>query len=180
VISDLRRLKLEKAFGSIDADQDGVIDSLDVTALAQIWCETYDLAPRSDDWKLVHRHANILWRDMPGSMAEDGFKRVTVRDWVRWGEDPAFPEFVEKSAIPFSIAVFTAADKDKDGRINAAEMMAAQIRGGMSEEETTKAFSILDTDGDGYVTTDEYFEAAREFYLSDDPAARGNHIAGEL
>ncbi|WP_033443279.1 EF-hand domain-containing protein [Saccharothrix sp. NRRL B-16314] len=178
--TELRRLKLEKAYYSIDVDRDGVIDELDVTALAQIWCDTYDLEPRSEDWRRIHFHAHKLFRGMPGKTDGEGVKRVTVEDWVAWGDDPAFPAFVEDAAIPFSIAVFTAADKDRDGRITAPEMMAAQIRGGMSEEETTQAFGMLDTDGDGYVTTQEYVEAARAFYLSDDPDEPGNSIAGDL
>jgi Ca2+-binding EF-hand superfamily protein len=178
--STLRRRKLEKVFGSIDVDHDGVIHDVDITALAQIWCETYDLAPRSADWNAIHQQANKMWRDMPGQLDATGTKRVTVHEWVAWGDHPEFPEFVERSAIPFSMAVFAAADKDKDGRIDRAEMMAAQTRGGMSEAETIKTFATLDTDADGYVTTDEYIQAAREFYLSDDPNAPGNGIAGDL
>lgn len=178
--SELRRRKLEKSFGSIDVDRDDVIHEVDVTALAQIWCETYDLTPRSPDWTAIHIAGQKLFREMPGTTDAHGVKRITVQDWITWGDDPAFPGFVEATAIPFSMAVFAAADKDNDGRINAAEMMAAQTRGGMSEDETNKAFGILDTDGDGYVTTDEYIQAARDFYLSDDPNAPGNFIAGEL
>jgi EF hand domain-containing protein len=178
--TELRQRKLEKAYGSIDVDQDGVITALDVTALAQIWCETYDLPPRSADWFAIHAAGQKLFREMPGSTGPDGVKHVTAADWVRWGDDARFPEFVENTAIPFSMAVFDAADKDDDGKIDRAEMMAAQIRGGMSEVETKQAFGILDTDGDGYVTHDEYVRAARDFYLSDDPEAPGNSIAGEL
>lgn len=178
--SALRTTKLRKVFSAYDADQDGVMDELDVTALAQMWCDTYDLPPRSAEWSRIHRQAHRMFRDMPGSVGADGAKKVTVDEWVAWGDHPEFRQFVETSAIPFSMAVFAAADKDGDGRINVREMMAAQIKGGMSEQETNKVFALLDTDGDGYVTTDEYIQASREFYLSDDPAARGNHIAGEL
>jgi Ca2+-binding EF-hand superfamily protein len=180
MVSELRQKKLEKSFGSIDVDADGVIDLLDVTALSQIWCDTYELTPRSEHWRSIHAAGNKMFAGMPGTVDADGIKRVTARDWVDWADKPDFPEFVEESAIPYSMAVFAAADADNDGRINAAEMMAAQIKGGMSEAETKSAFSVLDTDGDGYVTFDQYVEAAREFYLSDDPNAPGNHIAGEL
>ncbi|CAM4472622.1 EF-hand domain-containing protein [Nocardia ninae] len=178
--SALRISKLRKLFGAYDVDQDGVMDELDVTALAQMWCDTYDLPPRSAEWNRIHRQAHRMFRDMPGSVDADGIKKVTVDEWLAWGDHPEFRKFVESSAIPFSMAVFAAADKDQDGRISMPEMMAAQLKGGMSEQETNKVFSLLDADGDGYVTTDEYVEASREFYLSDDPAARGNHIAGEL
>ncbi|MFE9577151.1 EF-hand domain-containing protein [Nocardia sp. NPDC006044] len=156
------------------------MDQLDVTALAQMWCDTYELPPLSAEWSRIHRQANRMFRDMPGSVDADGTKKVNVEEWVEWGDHPEFPEFVETAAIPFSMAVFDAADKDRDGKITAPEMMAAQIKGGMSEQETNKAFALLDADGDGFVTTDEYVLASREFWLSDDPAARGNHIAGEL
>jgi Ca2+-binding EF-hand superfamily protein len=179
-ISDLRRRKLEKSYGSIDVDQDGVIDELDVTALSQIWCDTYDLAPRSPAWRKIHGQGQQMFRGMAGSVDADGIRRVTLDDWLNWATKPEFVEFVERDAIPYSMAVFSAADKDEDGKINAAEMMAAQIRGGMSEKETADAFGVLDTDGDGYVTYDEYVAAARDFYLSEDPEARGNYIAGDL
>lgn len=179
--TELRRRKLEKVYRSMDADEDGVIDELDVTALAQIWCDTYDLAPRSESWRRIHFHARKMFRDIiPGRLGAEGIKWVTVEDWITWGDDPAFPAYVEASAVPFSMAVFAAADKDADGRITVAEMMAAQLRSGMSEAETRQAFDLLDTDRDGYVTTAEYSRAARAFYLSDDHDEPGNTIAGEL
>lgn len=180
MVEELRRRKLEKVYGSFDADRDGVIDELDITALAQVWCETYDLPPYSEHWRSVHLHAHRMFRAMPGRPNVEGVEQVTVEDWVAWGDDPGFADFVEASAIPFSMAVFAAADKDRDGRITATEMMAAQMRGGMSEEEARRAFTVLDTDRDGYVTTDEYIRAARAFYLSDDPAEAGNSIAGDV
>jgi Ca2+-binding EF-hand superfamily protein len=176
----LLRRKLEKVFGSFDVDADGVIDELDITAMAQIWCDTYDAAPRSAGWRQIHGAAHKMWRDIKGSVDADGVKTVTLQEWVDWSAKPEFPEFVEKSAIPFSMAVFGVADSDGDGRITVEEMMAAQLKSGMTADETRGAFDLLDTDQDGFVTTDEYVQAARDFYLSDDPDAPGNRIAGDL
>jgi hypothetical protein len=178
--TDLLQRKLEKVFGSFDVDRDGVIDQLDITAMAQIWCDTYEVAPHSEGWRKIHGAAAKMWRDIRGSVDTDGMKRVTRQEWVAWSDKPDFPEFVETSAIPFSLAVFDVADADRDGRITVEEMMAAQIKSGMSAAETRGAFDLLDTDHDGYVTGDEYAQAAREFYLSDDPDAPGNSIAGDL
>jgi Ca2+-binding EF-hand superfamily protein len=178
--TDLQRRKLEKVFGSFDVDRDGVINELDITSMAQIWCDTYDVVPRSESWLKIHGSAARMWRDMRGSTGRDGVKRVTKEEWVAWMGSPEFADFVERSAIPFSMAVFDAADSDRDGKITVEEMMAAQSKSGMSEAETRGAFDLLDTDHDGYVTGPEYVQAAREFYLSDDPKAPGNLIAGEL
>jgi len=178
--TELQRRKLEKVFASFDVDQDGVIDELDITAMAQIWCDTYEVPPRSEGWRKIHGRAHAMWRRIRGSTEADGTKRVTRQAWVAWIDEPGFEDFVETAAIPFSMAVFEVADSDRDGRINAREMLAAQSKSGMSEEETDRVFERLDTDRDGYVTGPEYAQAAREFYLSADPEAPGNVIAGDL
>ncbi|GAA5127373.1 EF-hand domain-containing protein [Haloechinothrix salitolerans] len=178
--TDLLQRKLAKVFASFDVDQDGVIDELDITAMAQIWCDVYEVAPNSAEWRQIHGRAHAMWREMRGSTGADGIKRVTLSEWVEWGTKPDFPDFVENAAIPFSLAVFDVADKDRDGKITMPEMMAAQSKSGMSPEETQSAFDTLDTDRDGYVTGEQYAQAAREFYLSDDPNAPGNLIAGDL
>jgi EF hand domain-containing protein len=175
-----RQRKLQKVFDSFDPDQDGVIDELDLTAMAQIWCDTYEVPPNSTAWRKIHGQAHQLWRGIQLSMDSGDVDRVTKAEWVARMDKPDFPVFVEDVAIPFSMAVFDAADKDMDGRITVEEMMAAQSKSGMSEQETRSAFELLDTDHDGYVTADEYVQAAREFYLSDDPQAPGNRIAGDL
>lgn len=178
--SDLRRRKLLKSFGSLDFDHDGVIDEVDAVALAQLWCDTFELDPRSGDWRRIHRCAHTLLRDVPGKPDPDGIKRITLQDWLDWGDHPDFARYVEQIAIPFSVAVFTAADKDKDGLLTPSDMMAAHLKAEMSEADSQLAFSSLDTDGDGYVSVDRYFAANREFYLSEDPEARGNFLAGHL
>jgi Ca2+-binding EF-hand superfamily protein len=59
-------------------------------------------------------------------------------------------------------------------------MMAAQRRSGLSEEEVRRSFDVLDFDGDGYVSAEDFVEAHRDFYFSDDPNAPGNLMAGDL
>jgi Ca2+-binding EF-hand superfamily protein len=172
--------KLEKVFDSFDLGHKGVIDELDLVAMAQIWCETYDATPNSLTWRKIHGQARGFWRGIQASMESGDVERITKADWVAYMDKPGFAEFVEKVAIPFSMAVFDAADKDGDGRITVEEMMAGQGKSGMSEQETRSAFELLDIDHDGLVTADEYVQAAREFYLSEDPDAPGNLIAGDL
>jgi hypothetical protein len=178
--SDLRRRKLEKSFGSLDFDRDGVIDEVDAVALAQLWCDTFELDPRSADWRAIHRCAYTLLREVPGEPDADGIKRTTLEQWLAFGDHPDFAGYVERIAIPFSVAVFAAADKDKDGLLTQADMMAAHLKAEMSEADSQLAFGSLDTDGDGLVSVSQYFAANREFYLSEDPEARGNFLAGHL
>jgi len=180
VATDFQRRKLEKVFASFDPDADGVIDELDLLAMAQVWCDTYGAAPNSADWRGIHAAALAMWRSLRAGLGAPADGKLTTDEWVAAMDSPFFPKFVDDAAIPFSMAVFAAADKDGDGRITAAEMFAGQSRTGMTEAETRAAFEQLDGDGDGFVTAQEYVEAARDFYLSEDPEAAGNLIAGDL
>jgi Ca2+-binding EF-hand superfamily protein len=177
MVTELQRRKYEKAFDRFDADDDGIIDETDILAMAQLWCSTFDVAPRSEGWKKINSLANKMWRDLQGTVDADGNKTVAKEEWDAAMGDP---DFVETVALPFALAAFDLADKDGSGQLTVDEMIAAQSKAGMSEEESREVFDKLDTDGDGYVTRDEYAQAVREFYLSDDPNAAGNLMAGNI
>ena len=55
--TELQIRKLHKWFASFDADGNGVVDILDFTGMAQLYCEAYGIAPRSDAWRRMHGSA---------------------------------------------------------------------------------------------------------------------------
>jgi Ca2+-binding EF-hand superfamily protein len=178
--SDLQLRKLTRWFASFDVDRDGVIDVLDFTGMAQVYCEAYEVAPRSDKWRRMHHHALIVWRAIEQRIGAAHPARLTREEWLAWPGTSEYVDFIICAAIPFSQMAFSIADADGDGRCNVYELMAAQRRSGMSEEEIHRAFDRLDRDRDGYVTADDFERAHREFYFSDDPEAPGNYLAGEI
>ena len=178
--SDLQVRKLDRWFASFDTDRDGVVDVLDVTGMAQVYCEAYGVPPRSDTWRDMHRWALVMWQAIERRTGALDPARLTRDEWVSWIGTHEYVDFILRAAIPFSQMAFSIADADGDGRCDVYELMAAQRRSGMSEEEIHRAFARLDQDGDGYATTEDFERAHREFYFSDDPAAPGNYLAGEI
>jgi len=178
--SDFQVRKLHRWFASFDTDRDGVIDVLDFTGMAQVYCEAYDVPPRSDAWRRMHHHALIVWRALEQRTGAAQPAKLTRGEWVAWLGTSEYTDFILRAAIPFSQMAFSLADGDGDGRCNVYELMAAQRRSGMNEDEIHRAFDRLDQDGDGYVTEDDFEQAHREFYFSDDPSAPGNYLAGEI
>jgi hypothetical protein len=178
--TDFQVRKLQKYFASFDVDGDGVIDMLDYTGMAQLYCEAYDVTPRSPTWRAMHEWALIVWRAIERRTGSLHPTKLTRDEWVSWMGSSEYADFVIHAAIPFSLMAFAIADADGDGRCNVAEMMAAQRRSGMNEAEIHRSFDVLDTDGDGFVTAEEFAQALDEFYFSDDPDAPGNLLAGDL
>ncbi|HEV2887537.1 MAG TPA: EF-hand domain-containing protein [Jatrophihabitans sp.] len=178
--TDLQLRKLVKVFASFDTDADGVIDVLDFTGMAQVYCEAYGIAPRSQSWRKIHQCAQVMWRAVEQRTGSLNPAKLTRQEWISWMGSHEYDDYVTQAAIPFSLMAFWLADADHDGRCDVDEMMAAQRRSGMSEDEIRRSFDLLDTDGDGYVTTEDFAQALEEFYFSDDPDAPGNSIAGDL
>jgi Ca2+-binding EF-hand superfamily protein len=179
-VTDVQVCKLHKWFASFDTDDDGIIDVLDFTGMAQVYCEAYGIPPRSDSWRRMHESAHVVWRAIEQRTGTLNPAKLTLKEWVSWLGSNEYVDFVERAAIPFSLTAFSIADADGDSRCQVHEMMAAQHRSGMSGQEVHRSFDLLDADGDGYVTAFEFTEALREFYFSDDPDAPGNFMAGDL
>jgi Ca2+-binding EF-hand superfamily protein len=51
---------------------------------------------------------------------------------------------------------------------------------GATEEEAQAAFTHLDQDNNGTLSTDELAAAFFEYYSSSDPSAHGNYVFGSL
>jgi len=178
--SELQIRKLDKVFLSFDADGDGVIDVLDLTGMAQLYCDAYGIATRSERWRKMHGCAQVMWRAIEQRTGTADPAKLTRQEWLDWRGSSEYVDYVILAAIPFSLAAFALADADGDGRCQVEEMSAAQRRSGMSEREIRWSFGLLDSDGDGYVTAEEFAQALEEYYFSDDPDAPGNSIAGDL
>jgi hypothetical protein len=70
-------------------------------------------------------------------------------------------------------------DADHDGRITAAEHRAFLVAMTVDPTRAATAFPHLDTDGDGFLSREEYVQLMEEFYTSDQPDSAGSWILGK-
>ena len=175
--SDFQRRKISGVFGAMDADDDGYLTESDFRALTARWLdlrgtgggtpEGEKLAAIMMGWWVTLRDASD--RDRDGKVSLDEVLAVV-------DELPKMPGAVTGTAA----AMFEAVDENGDGTISAAEyrrMIAAWSGTGIPTDEV---FALLDTDGDGRLSHDEFTGHWYEFWAGDDPAAPGSAVFGRV
>lgn len=175
--SDFQRRKISGVFGAMDADDDGYLTEADFRALTARWLdvrgtdsgtpEGEKLAAIMMGWWATLRDASD--RDRDGKVSLD--EVLTVVD-----ELPAMPGAVTGTAA----AMFEAVDENGDGTISAAEYRRMIEAWSGTTTSTAEAFALLDTDGDGRLSHDEFTGHWYEFWAGDDPAAPGSSVFGRV
>jgi Ca2+-binding EF-hand superfamily protein len=177
MVTKIQQRKFEQYFDRYDVNGDNVIDQSDIDGLIQSWFVAFNVAPRSARWQEVTRRANKFWHMIEGHLDANGDKVVSKQEWVAAHEDP---DFIDKIAIPLAEATLEIGDTDQDGKLSLNEWLTLQAVSNVSHPEGLKMFQALDSDGDGFITSDEHSAALREFFHGTDPNAAGTHLAGRI
>ncbi|RAY12891.1 calcium sensor EFh [Actinomadura craniellae] len=169
--SPFQRDKVRLVFDAMDGDGDGALRETDFEALARRWAavrvagdEERLLAVMRGWWSTLARHSRTA-----DAVAIDDV--LTVVDLLK-----AMPEAVTATAD----TMFEAVDENRDGLISPAEYrrMIEAWRGGPAEVGDT--FALLDSDGDGAISREEFAAHWYEFWAGDDPAAPGSRVFGRV
>jgi Ca2+-binding EF-hand superfamily protein len=90
------------------------------------------------------------------------------------------PDNFESAVLAIADALMRALDTDGSGTLSTSEYVGMYSSLGVPPEHSTAAFHLLDRNGDGQISHDEFRTAIVEFYLSDDPNAPGNWLLGPM
>ncbi|MCR6486680.1 EF-hand domain-containing protein [Amycolatopsis sp. OK19-0408] len=175
--SDFQRRKISGIFGSMDADDDGYLTESDFQALTTRWLELRGTDGGSPEGEKLSAIMMGWWATLRDASDRDRDGKVSLDEVLSVVDElPKMPDAVTGTAS----AMFEAVDENGDGTISAAEyrrMIEAWSGGGLPADDV---FALLDTDGDGRLSHDEFTGHWYEFWAGDDPAAPGSAVFGRV
>jgi Ca2+-binding EF-hand superfamily protein len=178
MLGTIQKTNLNRVFDTLDVTGDGYLDASDFQTLAQrmrtlradMDQQTQkDIDKAFTDWWKTFRDASDTDKD--GQITRDEFIGAVDRGLQN------DPEFIERM-VHVSKITFRAADVEGNGRLTPEQVERLYHAFGVNTEYSADTFQRIDSNGDGTVTVEEYVQAAREVYLSNDPTAPGTVMFG--
>ncbi|MFD5142657.1 EF-hand domain-containing protein [Streptomyces sp. NPDC058401] len=173
--------KCDRLFAFYDTDGNGRLDRDDVNLMVGRVLAGSHVPLDSPKAAAVRAEYDAWWQslvdhadtDADGVITQDEFR--TAMSGLS-PDRPAIQSTVRKAVD----ATFTAMDTDDDNQIPVSVVVAMFTSGGLSHESAAEAARVLDINGDGTITRDEYATAWLGFFLTDDPDAPASRILGKL
>ncbi|MGY1898618.1 EF-hand domain-containing protein [Nocardia gipuzkoensis] len=182
-ISEFLTRKLERRFATFDFDGDGRIERSDFDSSARAVAAEFGHEPDSPaahqllqlSLQLWGRLASVGDVDIDGSVDLSEYKQAFAEGLL------VTEESFEQGYRPFLSAITAIADVDGDGKLTVEDYV--RWTGALMHLPADDAREIhrrLDTDGDGFVTTDDLLQAIYDYYFDENPEGVGSWLLGKL
>jgi Ca2+-binding EF-hand superfamily protein len=180
-VDDLLTAKISQGFDYLDADGDGYLTEQDHVLMGQRVAASLGHASGSSAERQIIDAYLRIWRDLHLPHIPDGGTTISKQQFLVSTRSLAADPAAARATVGAVAEAFLAiADTDHDGQVNPAEFSAFQ-RGhfpGLTDTDLNEAFAHLDSDGDGYLSAEEFIRVVIEFWSSSDPDAPGNWWLG--
>jgi Ca2+-binding EF-hand superfamily protein len=175
--SEFQRRKISGIFGAMDADDDGYLTESDFRALTARWLDLRGTDGSTPEGQKLTMIMMGWWATLRDASDRDRDGKVTLDEVLGVVDElPKTPGAVTGTAS----AMFEAVDENGDGTISAAEYRRMIEAWSGAGAPAADVFALLDTDGDGRLSHDEFTGHWYEFWAGDDPAAPGSAVFGRV
>ncbi|MEV7779975.1 EF-hand domain-containing protein [Kitasatospora sp. NPDC088351] len=178
---DIITLKIEKIFNALDTDHNGYVEWSDFQQLVDRLLTEYRLDRGDRRATALHAGYAMFWQELARHADANGDQRISKDEYIAAARASILDNSRFDSVDGLSNVLFDVIDVNGDNEIDKSEF--ARFLGnvwGVPAPDTAQAFAALDTDGDGRISRSEFVRAAREFFMSNDPAAPGGRLFGAV
>jgi Ca2+-binding EF-hand superfamily protein len=188
MLGKLQQKKITRLFGALDKNKDGLLEEEDFAALASRLAAARKVDVNSPLYKEMHAAQMRWWENIRIAANKDINGRVTLAEWISfWSgwlttiadEAGASQQTALDAMKKSATATFDMIDADRDGRITPGEYEAWSRVFALNFDARAN-FRRLDLNQDGVLTREEVVGLLKEFFLTNDPEASGNHLYGPL
>jgi Ca2+-binding EF-hand superfamily protein len=182
-LNEFLERKLVRRFQTFDFDGDGQIERSDFETSAGRVADEFGHSADSPARQRLLELSLGLWdhlvsvadSDREGTIGLDEYKKAFANGLLE--TEASF----EQGYRPFLDALMVVIDTDGNGMLDVDEYVGwtgALMR--LPEADAREIHRRLDTDGDGFVTTQELLQAIHDYYFDDNPDGVGSWLLGRL
>ncbi len=180
MLSHFQEQKLNHFFNIMDHDKNGQLEQYDFEALAENYSILFGYDPGDEDFEAVRKACLRQWYDLV-EFIKPGTDTISKDQWFEFTEKAIMGSNYEMYNDYFTRLtddLFSGFDSDKDGYISLMEYVDMFVAYGIEVRFSAKSFKKLDRNADEVISREELIAALKEYFFSDDPAAKGNYLFG--
>jgi Ca2+-binding EF-hand superfamily protein len=178
--SDTKTQKFHVLFDWFDQNHDGYISHDDLEQMTGLFVGLPG-GEKPENSQPMRDAFEQWWRLLLDSGDTDADERIGRDEFIRiMKSSVTAPENFEEVVIRIADAFMRIVDTTGDGSLNFDEYVQMYDGLGVDTKYSTEAFRLLDRNGTGSISHEEFRTAIKEFYLSDDETAPGNWLLGPI
>ncbi|XP_061519366.1 sarcoplasmic calcium-binding protein isoform X1 [Anopheles gambiae] len=157
------RRKMRTLHGVLDVNKDGVISYDDFMLLTEKFASLGHLdAKAKNEFRDIMR---TTWEQQWGEITP--YNLVTVEQYLTEMHHVVNDKDLKKKVHRFLPYLYKAVDKDRSGSISLNEFKLFFRCLGLTEENAAVSFAVIDKNGDGQITLDEFVKLGKDFFVSE-------------
>ena len=181
MLSQVQRRKLTKMFRYLDGDRDDVLVRGDYDRMCGALLGVLEPDPGSPEAAEIAASYAFEWSELEADASRDGGRAVTLELWLAYRARKLAPaDAYETEIAPYVETVVALLDRDRDGRLSAAEVRRYLGLYRMREDELDEILGKIDPGRRGSFAREEILALARDYYFSSDESAPGSWLLGRF
>jgi Ca2+-binding EF-hand superfamily protein len=180
MLSELKQRKMARVFKVFDVDKNGFVEQADFERIVKRLTEAKGIQAGSPDFNAVRERYIAFWEVLQQSADTNNDQRVSLDEWMAAHTlllSSNAEENYDTAIKPIAEVILEAVDLDKDG-IFTPEDYRLFYKIYEINDSPEEALRHIVPQGRTSLSRSELEALARDFYLSEAPAAPGNWLLG--